>query len=59
MKSLLKYRIKQILYLLKIHVRPGGSGRTDLAQLSRHMVSLGFIPRTTIDVGVADGTYEL
>jgi len=58
-KYLLKFRAKSALAVLGVRVRPGGAPRRDILGAVRHLARLGFSPATVIDVGVADGTFEL
>ncbi|HVP83440.1 MAG TPA: FkbM family methyltransferase [Rhizomicrobium sp.] len=59
MSPFLKYRLKKALGALGI--RPNGAqpARSSLEQFCRHLRSLGFEPQTIIDVGVADGTFDI
>jgi len=59
MNPLLKHRAKQVASALGIHLRQEKPRRSTLAQFCAHLRSLGYTPRTVIDVGVADGTIEL
>jgi FkbM family methyltransferase len=56
---LLKYRMKGCLAALGIRVRPSYPARKDLKGFCAHLARLGFQPTTIIDVGVADGTFDL
>jgi FkbM family methyltransferase len=58
-RSLAKYRAKQILAPLGLRFRPGAHPRASLAASAAHLRKLGVRPATVIDVGVADGTFEL
>ncbi len=55
----LKYHAKHVLDRVGLRVSRGGPPRTDLRGFVQHVVRLGFEPATVIDVGVADGTFEL
>ena len=55
----LKYHAKHVLDAVGLRVSRGGPPRTDLRGFVQHVVRLGFEPATVIDVGVADGTFEL
>jgi len=59
MNPLLKHRAKQVAAALGLHLRQETPRRSTLAQFCAHLKSLGYAPRTVIDVGVADGTMEL
>jgi FkbM family methyltransferase len=54
-----KYRIKRLLSGLGIRVRPGTWARRSFVAFCGHLVHSGFEPSVVLDVGVADGTYEL
>ena len=58
MNPLFKYQIKRVMWRLGIRVRPG-KPRRDLYDFLVHIRRVGFRPATVIDVGVADGTFEL
>jgi FkbM family methyltransferase len=58
-KSHVKYRAKRVLARAGIRVRSGGTSRPDLLAAVRHLRERGFRPATVIDVGAADGTFEL
>lgn len=58
-RAYLKYRAKLVLTALGLRVRPGGRSRKDLQELLDHLKHLGFRPVTVVDIGVADGTFEL
>ncbi len=45
--------------MLRIRIAPGSDARDNMRSLLSHLKSLGFAPETVIDVGVADGTFEL
>ncbi len=59
MNPFLKYRIKRLINALGLRVRPGGRARSGLSEFAVHLRDRGFLPGTVIDVGVADGTFEL
>jgi FkbM family methyltransferase len=58
-KGKLKYRAKPLLEHLGIRLRPGSNARSSLRASMEQLRSRGVAPATVIDVGVADGTYEL
>jgi FkbM family methyltransferase len=58
-KSRAKYEIKRVLARAGIRARMGGAARGELLAAVRHLKDRGATPATVIDVGVADGTYEL
>jgi FkbM family methyltransferase len=59
MSPFLKYRLKKVLGALGI--RPNGArpARSSLEQFCRHLRSLGFMPQAVVDIGVADGTFDI
>lgn len=59
MNALLKYRIKQVLLAVGYRSRMGGKPREGLAEFLAYLRDHGFTPGTVVDVGVADGTFEL
>ena len=59
MHPVLKYRLKRFLSAVGITARAGGKPHTDLGEFAVFLRDLGFRPGTVIDVGVADGTFEL
>ena len=59
MNPFLKYQIKRFIHTVGLRVRPGGRARPGLGKFAAHLRDRGFIPGTVIDVGVADGTFEL
>lgn len=59
MNPLLKYQAKRVASALGLHLRPDLPRRSNLAQFCKHLSRLDYVPRTVIDVGVADGTIEL
>jgi FkbM family methyltransferase len=56
---LLKHHAKKIASGLGVNLRQTRPRRSSLDAFCRHLKSLGYAPRTVIDVGVADGTIEL
>jgi FkbM family methyltransferase len=58
-RSLVKYRVKRMIAPLGVRFRPGANARQDLAACVDHLYRRGIRPATVIDVGVADGTFEL
>jgi FkbM family methyltransferase len=58
-RSLVKYRIKRLVAPFGVRFRPGANPRQDLAACVDHLYRSGVRPATVIDVGVADGTFEL
>ena len=59
MNPLLRHRAKQVASGLGVSLRQEQPRRTSLDQFCHHVKSLGFYPKSVIDVGVADGTIEL
>lgn len=59
MNALLKYRLKQMLLAVGYRSRMGGKRRKGLAEFLAFLRDRGFTPGTVVDVGVADGTFEL
>jgi len=61
MMQILKEWIKKAFNAFGFEIRRKGQGtkRITLADALDHFVRLGFEPQTVIDVGVADGTFEL
>jgi FkbM family methyltransferase len=56
---LVKYRLKQLLSVVGFRARAGCKPRSNLGGFCRLLRKLGFAPGTVVDVGVADGTFEL
>jgi FkbM family methyltransferase len=56
---LTKHRLKKVAQALHIDTRGAKPGRTTTAQFCSHLSRLGYAPRSIIDVGVADGTFEI
>jgi FkbM family methyltransferase len=54
-----KYRLKTVASALDLSLRLERPRRTTMAQFCRHVKRLGYRPGTIIDVGVADGTFDL
>jgi len=59
MTPLLKYRIKNAIAGLGLSLRLERPRRSTMMQFCRHLRNLGYAPGTIIDVGVADGTFDL
>lgn len=55
----LKYLVKRATAPLGLRFRAGGLPHRDLGETLRHLSRQGVNPGTVIDVGVADGTFEL
>lgn len=58
-RAYLKYRLKRAAAPFGLRFRAGGRPHRDMAEMLRHLARLGVHPGTVIDVGVADGTFEL
>jgi FkbM family methyltransferase len=56
---IVKYRLKTVASALDVSLRLERPRRTRMAQFCRHLKRLGYHPGTIIDVGVADGTFDL
>ena len=59
MNPLLKHRIKKASAFLGIHWRDNLPRRTTMEQFCKHLKQIGFVPGSIVDVGVADGTFEI
>ena len=59
MKKYLKHFIKRLLDVFDLDVHRKITQRLYMKDVLEHIKSLGFNPKTVIDVGVAHGTYEL
>ena len=59
MKRLFKKAIRDSLKFFGYEVYKKGRIRLSLGEFIEHIEKLGFRPKTVIDVGVADGTFEL
>ncbi len=55
----LKHRLKRILSALGVRTRTVGQRHRDLQEFALFLRKLEFRPGTVVDVGVADGTFEL
>jgi len=55
----LKHRLKQVMRMLRINLRPIRPARRTMGDFTKFLAERGFRPATVIDVGVADGTLEL
>jgi FkbM family methyltransferase len=56
---IVKYRLKTVASALDLSLRLERPRRSTMAQFCRHLKRLGYRPGTIIDVGVADGTFDL
>lgn len=59
MSPYIKYRLRRVQNQLGIRIRPGTARRRNLEQFMMHLRRLGFRAGTIIDVGVADGTFDI
>jgi hypothetical protein len=59
MTPILKYRLKTVATMLGLSLRLERPRRRSMAQFCRHLKRLGYAPGTIVDVGVADGTFDL
>jgi FkbM family methyltransferase len=59
MSPILKYRLKSVLGALGLSLRLERPRRSTMAQFCQHLKNLGYSPGTIIDIGVADGTFDL
>ncbi|HEX7005916.1 MAG TPA: FkbM family methyltransferase [Alphaproteobacteria bacterium] len=59
MSPIMKHRLKTIAAALGLSLRLERPRRRTMMQFSRHLKNLGYRPGAIIDVGVADGTFEL
>jgi len=59
MKRFLEELFKKIFYTCGFTIHKRERRRTTLSEVVDHVLSLGFRPQTVIDVGVANGTFEL
>ncbi len=58
-RAYLKYLVKRATAPLGLRFRAGARPHRDLGETLRHLARQGVNPGTVIDVGVADGTFEL
>jgi FkbM family methyltransferase len=58
-RAYLKYLLKRGAAPFGLRFRAGARPHRDLAETLRHLARVGVDPGTVIDVGVADGTFEL
>lgn len=59
MHPIVKYRLRRLLSFAGIPTGPTGKRCADLRGFSAFLRKRGFCPGTVVDVGVADGTFEL
>ena len=59
MKRFLEESVKKIFNICVFTIHKRGRRRTTLAEVIDHVLALSFKPKTVIDVGVAEGTFEL